>query len=309
MMDRRLFMAGLVALGACRDELGSTNQKDAHQKRMAITMDDFNLEFDIGLSQRVRHENILDAFDAVKHKAAGFITGSFVDKDWGQQVYKDWVKKGHLIGNHTWAHPHANETSVEDYISNIRNNHRFLLSSHGTSDFFRFPFLDDGRDRAQQVALFEALQELELRNAPVTMDSVDWYTSSRLEAALKTNPNVDLAPYRDYYVTMCVTLSNHWDQVAQALGYKSLPHLTLMHHNILNGHFLKDVLLALKADGWRFVDAVQALEFDEYHPIPNAPTHGRNWLTLKALERGIEIPPYPKQYLAFGRKEMDALGL
>lgn len=303
-MDRRLFLAGLAALSACKNAPSL-----AHQKRMAITMDDFNLDFDIGLDRGTRHENILNAFDAVGHKAGGFVTGSFVNSEWGQEVVQAWLDRGHLIANHTFTHPHANETKTTDYIDDLIKNQADLDGIAGTSDYFRFPYLDDGRDRAQQVELFKFLNEMGLRNAPVTMDSVDWYTTSRLEAALKANPDADIAPYRDYYVNMCVTLSNHWDGVAQALGFYSLPHLTLMHHNVLNGHFLKDVLLALKADGWVFVDAAEALEFSAYHQIPHEPTSGRNWLTLKGREMSIDVDAYPKQYREFGRKEMDALGL
>ncbi|MEP3653751.1 MAG: polysaccharide deacetylase family protein [Litorimonas sp.] len=308
MMDRRFFLAGLAAIGACRDNrLNSTVSK--HVKQMAITMDDFNLQFKTGLSQKARHENILSAFEAVGHKAAGFVTGDFVNTDWGQEVVQAWLDRGHIIANHTWTHPHANETDTDAYLSDIRQNQEYLSGVRGTSEIFRFPFLDDGRDREQQIKLFNGLDELGLRNAPVTMDSVDWYTASRLESALKLNPDTDLVPYRDYYVNMCVTLSNHWDQVAQALGFTSLPHLTLMHHNVLNGHFLKDVLLALKADGWVFIDAAEALAFPAFHPIPHEPTSGRNWLTLKARETEMEVAPYPEQYIGFGRKTMDALGL
>lgn len=272
-------------------------------------MDDFNLGFEIGLSKEERHANILDAFDSVNHKAAGFVTGSFINSRWGHRVLEDWMRGGHIIANHTWTHSHANETNTGAYLSDIEKNQEFLKNFPGTSDYFRFPFLDDGRDRAQQEELFEGLKRFKLRNAPVTIDSVDWYTSSRMEAALKSNPNTELSPYRDYYVEMCVTLSNHWEQVAQALGFNGLPHLTLMHHNILNGHFLKDVVLALKADGWSFVNAKEAMSFAPFHPIPSEPTTGRNWLTLKSREMNIDVPPYPKKYLKFGRITMDAIGL
>jgi len=286
-MDRRIFLSGLAALSACSDgRLGLSGKP--HQKRMAITMDDFLLDFDLGLTREARHKNILGAFDAVGHKAAGFVTGSFVISDWGQKVVQDWLSAGHLIANHTWTHPHANETETAEFLANIRKNQMYLDELKGTADFFRFPYLDDGRDRVQQMALFDGLKDLKLRNAPVTMDS---------------------EPYRDYYVKMCVTLSNYWDGVAQALGFKSLPHLNLMHHNVLNGHFLKDVLLALKADGWAFVDAADALNFSAYHPIPPEPTSGRNWLTLKQRENDVQTELYPEQYLGFGRKHMDALGL
>jgi len=308
MMDRRLFLGGLVALAGCHD-IGLGANKAVHRKRMAISLDDFNLGFDIGLSQAARHQNILEAFDAIGHKAAGFVTGEFVNSEWGQRVIQDWLGAGHVIANHTWSHPHANETDTSAYLANIQRNQGYLDTVDGTSAYFRFPFLDDGRDRDQQVDLFRGLEALGLRNAPVTIDTIDWFTSSRLESALRQNPNLDLLPYKDYYVRKCVTLSNHWDAVAQAFGFSSLPHLTLIHHNILNGHFLKDVLLALKADGWAFIDASEAMAFQDFHPIPSEPTRGRNWLTLKSFELEIETPPYPEEYLGFGRKTMDALGL
>lgn len=308
MMDRRLFLGGLAALTGCGD-IGLGANKTVHRKQMAITLDDFNLGFDIGLSQAARHQNILEAFDAVGHKAAGFVTGQFVDSEWGQRVVQDWLDAGHMIANHTWSHPHADETDSSDYLANIRRNQDYLDKVDGTSAYFRFPFLDDGRDRDQQVELFQGLDKIGLRNAPVTIDTIDWFTSSRLETALRQNPNLDILPYKAYYIKKCVRLSNHWDDVARALGFVSLPHQFLIHHNILNGHFLKDVLRALKADGWTFINASEALAFQDFHPIPSEPTKGRNWLTLKSYELDIETPPYPEEYLAFGRKTMDALGL
>ncbi|WP_189582316.1 polysaccharide deacetylase family protein [Litorimonas cladophorae] len=280
-----------------------------HVKRIAITMDDFNQNFDIGLSLAARNQNILAAFDAVNHKAAGFVTGSFVDTSWGKAVLSSWREGGHLIENHTWSHTHANETTSFSYLADIDRNSEFLAAQGFASEYFRFPFLDDGKDRATQEALFAGLKFAGLLNAPVTFDTVDWYTSSRLEARLREDPNTDLTPYRDYYVNMCVRLANHWDNAAQALGYINLPHLTLMHHNILNGLFLKDVLLALKDDGWAFVDARDALSMKSYHDVPPEPTNGRNWLTLKRLESGLDLAPYPQKYSNFGRATMDALGL
>ena len=166
MMDRRIFLAGLAALTACTDAQRQPAEK-VHQKRMAITMDDFNLDFDIGLSQQARHENILDAFDSVGHKAAGFVSGGFIDTKWGHSVISDWGQSGHLIANHTWTHPHAKESDTRAYLSEIEKTRRFLLTFPGTSEFFRFPFLDDGGDRAQQAALFQGLRTLGLVNAPV----------------------------------------------------------------------------------------------------------------------------------------------
>jgi len=308
MIDRRSFLMSLAALAAC-SQSRSELQPTRHVKRMAMTMDDFNLDFDIRLSAERRHQNILDAFEAVDHKACGFVTGQFVDKPFGQTVVRDWLDQGHMIENHTWTHSHANNMTSEAYLQDVQRNKSYLHDITRSATYFRFPYLDDGRDRDQQVELFKGLNDLNLINAPVTNDAVDWFTNSRLQKRLRDNPQADLSPYRDYYLNMCLKLANHWDSVAQALGFHSLPHLTLIHHNVLNGLFLKDVLLALQADGWEFVDASEALSFEPYHALPPEPTHGRNWLTLKQGEAAIEIPPYPREYLKFGATTMDERGL
>jgi len=162
-MDRRSFFVGSAALVACKGVEPNIGQKD-HQKLMAITMDDFSLGFDIRLRKAVRHKNILGAFESVDHKAAGFVTGRFVDSTWGEEVVRDWLNEGHLIANHTWAHPHANEIETTEFLSDVKRNSDYLNSVKGVSDFFRFPFLDDGRDRGQQIALFDGLSKLGLRN-------------------------------------------------------------------------------------------------------------------------------------------------
>lgn len=308
MIDRRCFLMSAAALTACSRSKPDL-QQTGHVKRMAITMDDFNLGFDIGLSAELRHKQILAAFEAVDHKAAGFVTGQSVDNAFGEQVLRDWIDQGHSIHNHTWTHRHANEIETDIYLADVKTHRSYLQGVVGTGNYFRFPFLDDGKDRDQQVQLFEGLDSLDLVNAPVTIDSVDWFTNSRLQKRLRDNPQADLRPYRDYYLKMCLTLANYWDGVAQALGFRSLPHLTLMHHNVLNGLFLKDVLLAFQADGWEFVAASDALNFNPYHALPPEPTHGRNWLTLKQREAAIEIPPYPREYFKFGATTMDTLGL
>jgi len=72
---------------------------------------------------------------------------------------------------------------------------------------------------------------------------------------LRSDGNADLEPYRDYYVEAVLRLANHFQGLAGQVGYPNIPHAMLMHHNILNGLFLNDVLTALKADGWSLIDA------------------------------------------------------
>ena len=83
----------------------------------------------------------------------------------------------------------------------------------------------------------------------------------------------------------------------------------LMHHNILNGLFLDDVLTALIENGWSMVDAKEAFEHPVYKLEPQMPTRGRSLLSVLAQEQGIKDTGYPEAYRGWGEKTMDALGL
>jgi len=77
MMNRRGFIIGALALGGCVPAIVTRPAK-----RIAVTMDDFNI--------------------AHKHKAAGFVTGRMVDNVFGDEVVKSWSNAGHLIGSFDW---------------------------------------------------------------------------------------------------------------------------------------------------------------------------------------------------------------
>lgn len=307
-MNRRGFLAGALALSACSGG-GEIVTSAGGQKRMAITMDDFGLGFDVRLDPLARNRKILEAFAAVNHKAAGFITGSFVESEIGKTILRSWGEAGHILANHTWLHKNSAESETSDIQSDILKNHDFLKDVQGFKPYFRFPFLAEGRDAAQLADYRAFLKQAGYREAPVTIDTIDWYVTSRLEKRLDLNPEYDVSGYRDYYVSACVKLAEHGHALAQSLGLENLPHLVLMHHNILNGLFLKDVLLALQKSGWEFVDAEQALAHEFYQNPPVIPAFGRSVLDVHRQVRGLPAFPYPKEYRSFGEKMMDALGL
>lgn len=304
MMNRRGFIIGALALGGCAP---SVVTKPA--KRIAVTMDDFNIGFGIRLNPRERNERILEAFAKHKHKAAGFVTGRMVDSMFGDEVVKSWSNAGHLIGNHTYSHLNSSEEDSSAIKADILKNDK-LLSKYPTYEkIFRFPFLAEGGS-VEKIADYRAfLKTHGFQNAAVTVDSIDWFTTERLENRLRSDDHADLEPYRDYYVEAVLRLANHFEGLAARVGYPNIPHAMLMHHNILNGLFLGDVLTALKADGWSLIDAKEALEHSIYKLEPETPTRGRSLLSVLAQEQGIEDTNYPEAYLGWGEKTMDALRL
>ncbi len=304
MLNRRGFIVGALALGGCAPAVVT---KPA--KRIAVTMDDFSLNFNIRLNPRERNERILETFAKHKHKAAGFVTGRFVDSVFGDEIVQSWADAGHLIGNHTYTHMNSTDEPSEDIKADILKNHG-LLSKYSTYEkIFRFPYLAEGGS-VEKIADYRAFMKKQgFQNAAVTIDTVDWFTAGRIETRLKADDKADLEAYRNYYVTAVVTLAEHFQNLADRVGYTDVPHSMLMHHNVLNALFLDDVLAELKAQGWSLVDAKEAFEHPIYKLEPETPARSRSVLSVVAQEQGIKDTGYPKAYYGFGKKTMDALGL
>ncbi|MDB2439192.1 polysaccharide deacetylase family protein [Hellea sp.] len=304
MLNRRGFIIGALALGGCAPSVITSPAK-----RIAVTIDDFNLGFNIRLNPRERNERILAAFDKHNHKAAGFVTGRYVDNVFGDEVVQSWSDAGHLIGNHTYTHLNSSDEPAELIETDIIKNDALLSKYPAYRKFFRFPFLAEGGS-LDKIATYRAfLKQQGFQNAAVTVDTVDWYITGRMEKRLKRDDMADLEPYRDYYVEAVVTLADHFQNLAEQIGMPNLPHSMLMHHNVLNGLFLDDVLQALKDNGWSMVDAKEAFAHPLYKLQPETPTRSRSLLSVLAQEKGITDTGYPKAYYGWGKKSMDALGL
>lgn len=305
-MKRRHFLSVLAATPfvAC-----APNVITKTKPRFAITMDDFGLDFDKVLPPVVRNERILETFAKHNHKAAGFVTGRNVHTELGEKVVQSWSDAGHLIGNHTYSHMNSTNTEAKIVKEDILRNDGFLSEYTGYKKIFRFPFLAEG-GTPEKVALYRDFLKREgFQNAAVTIDSIDWYTTSRLEKRLAENEQADTTAYRDYYVKAVLEMSRHFQNLAEAVGYTSLPHSMLMHHNVLNGLYLDDVLKALKAEGWDLMDAADVFEHPFYKLEPETPNRGRSQLSVLALEKGLDTSGFPQAYRGFGEKTMDALGL
>lgn len=305
-MKRRHFLAGLATTPfiACSPAVITKSRP-----RIAVTMDDFDLSFDKVLSPKVRNDRILEALEKHKHKAAGFVTGGFVESDLGQQVVQSWSDAGHMIANHTFTHMNSTDEPAESIKADIIKNDAALSQYEGYQKIFRFPFLAEGGTLDKVTIYREFLRENGFQPAVVTVDSIDWYTTSRLEARLLENPEADTTGYRDYYIQAVLDMAHHFETLAGILGYSNLPHALLVHHNILNGLYLEGVLNALKANGWDLVDAKEAFEHPFYGLQPETPTRGRSLLSVIAQEKGYTNISIPKRYHGFGEKTMDALGL
>ncbi len=68
----------------------------------------------------------------------------------------------------------------------------------------------------------------------------------------------DRSVYRDAYLKHLYDRALYYDGLSQRVLGRSVSHVMLMHHNLINALFLPDVIRLFQDKGWQIVDAARA---------------------------------------------------
>lgn len=314
---RRLFMIGGAAaltLPLATSFTACTAQpKQLHTTpSLSVTLDDFNFGDVAQMSAVEKDKAIRGALKAHSIKAAAFPTGQNGETKAVRKALSLWAQEGHMIGNHSYSHPHFdNQDPVRVVQEFIRAE--AILSEHSTYEkFIRFPYLEEGETEFARDEVRRLLKDYGYRNAHVTIGSSDWYTAGRMRDKMTTNPNTDLSAYKQFYLDYFWSCAEFYNDLGQRLtGRNNLNHTLLIHHNIVNALFLDDLLTLVKKKGWRLIDAKESYNDPLFDRVPNALPAGNSFISALAQTsgtfKGTEL--YPKAYGQFGADGLDALGL
>lgn len=218
--------------------VGSANNKDSALKR-----------------EHDRFLKILDTLVENQVPATGFvIAGSIERGQW--ELLEAFHNAGFTIGNHTYTHANLNTTSADKYIENIDRADKRLDKLMSHPRYFRYPYLAEGRgDKKAKVQQY--LAEHDYIIAPVTIDTKDFRFNGQLyRVPYRARPNY-LPKLRKQY------LSYIWKQTKRAekrANGKPVRHILLIHANLLNSHFMGDIIEMYRENGYRFISLEDALK-------------------------------------------------
>jgi len=242
------------------------------QKQVSFTIDDPNTNETPALPWRDRNNAILNTLKDHNLKAAIFVCGMRVNNSKGKELLNSWDNAGHLICNHSYSHLYYNSKSLsaENFIRDFFRGDSVIRTYKNYTKLFRFPYLKEGNTDAKRDSMRSVLAENNYSNGHVTIDASDWFIDAEMSKAIKSDPNVDLTPYREYYIQHILGRANYYDSLAKKIFNREIKHTLLIHHSLLNALFLDDLLIALKENGWILIDANQAFKdeiFKEHPPI------------------------------------------
>lgn len=245
----------------------------AEIKEIAITIDD--LPF-VGTTHNTpgnlqrEHDRFLNIVQALlDHNvpATGFVIAGSIEKDqWA--LLEEFKNKGFILGNHTYSHPSLNTMSAEKYISDIERADKILAPLLEQKKYFRYPYLAESAG-AKKEAVHRYLAENNYVIAPVTIDSKDYLFNAQLLAIHWRQRDKNLTHIKKRY------LSYIWNQTlraeARAKNRNGEParQILLIHANLLNSHFLGDVIDLYQSNGYTVVSLDEAIKSPA--PALNAP--------------------------------------
>ncbi len=310
-MNRRDFI-GALAAGVAAIKFSETSLAcDNGSPQIAITLDDFNL-FDAPiLSAEKRNRAILEAFRARNLKSAMFVAGRYVDSETKRDYLRTWSDAGHIVANHTYSHFYYPETSFETFSCDVLRGEAVIRDFHNFQKYFRFPYLKEGDTAQKRDQMRQFLKTNGYRNGHVTIDASDWYVDNRLRERLKKEPNANLAPYKTFYLEHLWERAKYYEELSKKVLGRSVKHTLLLHHNVINGLFLADVLQMFADKGWKLIDAETAFTDSVFSVEPNIVPAGESlvWALAKESKKFELELRYPGEDGEYEKARMDKLGL
>jgi peptidoglycan-N-acetylglucosamine deacetylase len=232
-------------------------------KEMAITFDDLPFAYPGKLTiaeQRDAVMRVLATLDKHHVKATMFVTGATVT-DMNRDMVDAVVRKGHVVGNHTFSHPNLAIMSVEDYTRDIQNGEVVIRSWLKGVEYFRYPYLRQGNTVEKREAVLSWLASRGIVVAPVTIDNNDYEYNHQVVDAKAEGRTTDV---RDAYLDHMIKMARFYDAKGRTKMGRPIKQVLLLHMSYLNSLYLDDLLQRFRDEGWSFITFDEALTDDVY---------------------------------------------
>jgi peptidoglycan/xylan/chitin deacetylase (PgdA/CDA1 family) len=300
-VKRRLALASALLLTSC----ATLPRAPSPPLEIAITIDDLPVHapYPPGLTPNQVNAQMIAALKSARLPAVGFVNGVGTEQHPETiQALRDWRAAGFVLGNHTWTHPHLSQISVADFERELSKGEPLLERLDGDTDWrwFRYPFLDEGKDEAQRIADRRVLARHGYKVADVSMSFSDWQFTPAYARCVGAGNRAAVAELERLYMEMAKENIAVARETAHKLYGRDIPYVLLMHDSAMSAHMMPRVIALYRNAGFRLVTIHQAESDPAYRaytdlslPPPPSP-----WDVAKRKGVTLPQPPDPTPKLA-----------
>jgi peptidoglycan-N-acetylglucosamine deacetylase len=259
----------------------------SNAQEIAITLDDAPTPGAALFSGKERGARIIAALK--KHdvkQIAFFVTTSNITPE-GKLRLENYIKAGHILGNHSHSHRWIHEMGVNAYRTDIIKADSILKTFPSYVPWFRFPFLDEGRTKNARDSIRETLKKLSLANGYVTIDDYDWYLNQLLRQAINQKKQIDYDALKTTYIEHVWNSIQYYDRVAKKILGRSPKHVLLLHENDLAALCIGDLIEHIKNKGWKIISPGVAYTDPISNQIPDVLFNGQGRVAAIARSQNI----------------------
>ncbi|WP_156361818.1 GDSL-type esterase/lipase family protein [Sphingomonas sp. Leaf343] len=202
---------------------------------------------------------ITAALAAGKIPAFGFLNAGIGTNEVGAAAATAaWRAAGYPLGNHGWSHLALGNVGAAAFTADLIRNEPPLARAGGDWRWFRYPFLDEGRDPAIRETVRATLAERGYRIAAVTTSFADYDWNAPYVACRARRDAGAIARLEAAYLTDVRTSALAARAASQARTDRDVPQVVLMHVGAFGAHMLPRVLAEYRTLGFRFVPLEEA---------------------------------------------------
>ena len=297
-------IAALALLTAPMTALAKPAASAPSVPEIAITIDDLPVHapYPPRVTPLEVNRQMIAALKAAHVPVTAFVNGTNITDTDTMQALREWRNAGFVLGNHTWSHPHLSELIIPQFEDQLTKGEPILSKLGDGSDWrwFRYPFLDEGKDEAQRIAARRVLSKHGYRVADVTMSFSDWqFTPAYARCSAVHNAGA-LAELERMYMDMAKQNIAVARETAHKLYGRDIPLVLLMHVSAMSARMMPSVIQLYRDAGFGFVTVAQAESDPVYRADTDLSTPPRpsQWDLAKARGVTLPLPPDPTAKLA-----------
>lgn len=264
---------------------------------IAITIDDLPVHapYPPGVTALEVNRQMIAALKAAHVPVTGFVNAVNVKDASSVEALREWRAAGFVLGNHTWSHLHLSALTIPQFDQELTRNERVLSKLGGSSDWrwFRYPFLDEGKDEAQRIAARQVLAKHGYRVGAVTIGFSDWAFTPAWARCNAKHDEAAVARLERLYLQAERENIRVARRTAHALYGRDIPYVLLMHVSAMSAHMMPQVIRVYRQSGFGFVSLPEAERDPAYGAYTNLrlPPPPPDW--KRAQARGVKLPAAP----------------